>query len=42
MKFIIVFASVLAVAFAAPVGDSEAEILRYDNDNIGIGEYNWV
>ncbi|KAL5293257.1 hypothetical protein ACFFRR_011803 [Megaselia abdita] len=41
MKFAIVFACFFAAAIAAPVGDGEAEILRYDSDNIGTGEYNW-
>lgn len=41
MKFVIVFAFLFAAAIAAPVGDGDAEILRYDNDNIGTGEYIW-
>ncbi|KAH8302916.1 hypothetical protein KR044_011927, partial [Drosophila immigrans] len=27
---------------AAPVDDSQAQVLRYDNDNIGVDGYNWT
>lgn len=42
MKYIIVFAAVIACAIAAtlPNSDKDAVILRYDNDNIGVGPYN--
>lgn len=43
MKFIIVFALVIASTLAAPVDDSaNAQILRYENDNIGIDGYNFA
>lgn len=43
MKFIIAFAALTAVCLAAPVDDSSnAQILRYENDNIGIGGYNFA
>ena len=43
MKFIIVFACLIAVALAAPLDDSaNAQILRYENDNIGIDGYNFA
>lgn len=42
MKFAIVFACLFVAAIAAPIGDGDAEILRYENDNIGTGEYNWM
>ncbi|KAJ6633498.1 Flexible cuticle protein 12 [Pseudolycoriella hygida] len=43
MKMIIVFAVVLAVALAAPVDDSQnAQILKYENDNIGVDGYNFA
>lgn len=46
MKFLVVFAVVLAVAAALPqrsVDDSKnAQILRYENDNIGVDGYNFA
>lgn len=45
MKMIVVFAAVLAIALAAPIDDSkDAQILRYENDNIGVDGYkfSWV
>lgn len=40
MKVAIVFAAVVACAFAASLqSDKDAVITRYDNDNIGVGEY---
>jgi Insect cuticle protein len=42
MKFIVIFALIAAVA-AAPVDDSaNAQILKYENDNIGIDGYNFA
>lgn len=44
MKFIIAFAALVAVAAALPAYKTEAEVpqvLRYDNDNIGVGHYNF-
>lgn len=41
MKFAIVLACLFATAIAAPVNDADAVVLRYDNDNIGIGEYHY-
>lgn len=43
MKVAIVFAAVVACAFAAPLqnpADKDAVIIKYDNDNIGVGPYN--
>lgn len=42
MKMFIVLAVIVAVALAAPVDDSETTVLKYDNDNIGVGEYNFA
>lgn len=46
MKFLVVFAAVLALSAALPqrqVDDSKnAQILRYENDNIGIDGYNFA
>lgn len=53
MKFLIVFALVIATALAAPPkaaarparassGDADATILKYENDNIGIDGYNFA
>ncbi|CRL02971.1 CLUMA_CG016569, isoform A [Clunio marinus] len=43
MKFLIAFAAVIAVCLAAPLDDSKnAQILRYENDNIGLGGYNFA
>lgn len=43
MKMSIVFVAVLAVALAAPIDDSKnAQILRYENDNIGVDGYNFA
>ena len=53
MKFLIVLALVIATALAAPPQqlsrqsrqsskDSEATILKYENDNIGIDGYNFA
>ncbi|XP_062551562.1 endocuticle structural glycoprotein SgAbd-5-like [Armigeres subalbatus] len=40
MKFLIAFATVIAVALAAPVDDRDAQVVRYDNDHKGIDGYN--
>ena len=43
MKFIIAFAALVAVTLAAPLDDSKnAQILRYENDNIGLDGYNFA
>lgn len=43
MKFIIVFALVIAAALARPADeDKDATIVKYDNDNIGVGAYNYA
>jgi hypothetical protein len=43
MKFAIVFAAVFAVAIAAPLDSpQDAQILRYENDNIGIDGYKFA
>lgn len=40
---IVVFVAVLAVALAAPLDDSQnAQILKYENDNIGVDGYNFA
>jgi len=43
MKFAIVLAALIAVALAAPLDDSKnAQILRYENDNIGVDGYKFA
>lgn len=45
MKFLVVLAAVLALAAALPrpVDDSKnAQVLRYENDNIGVDGYNFA
>ncbi|XP_072939611.1 flexible cuticle protein 12-like [Epargyreus clarus] len=43
MKSFIVFAVCVAVAIAAPASpDADAQILRYDNDNIGVDGFNYA
>lgn len=43
MKFIVAFAALVSVCLAAPLDDSKnAQILRYENDNIGLGGYNFA
>ena len=43
MKLIVVLAAVLALAVAAPVDDSKnAQVLRYENDNIGVDGYKFA
>lgn len=42
MKFAVVFAALFAVALAIPVDDAKnAQVLRYENDNIGVDGYKW-
>lgn len=43
MKFLFVFVAIFAVAaVAAPNADSDAVILKYENDNIGVDGYNYA
>ncbi|CAO1320238.1 unnamed protein product [Diamesa hyperborea] len=43
MKSFIILAVCIAVAIAAPLDDSkDAQILKYENDNIGIGGYKFA
>ncbi|XP_055846585.1 flexible cuticle protein 12-like [Episyrphus balteatus] len=44
MKFVIVFSALFAVAMCAsvPQDSAHAEVLRYDNDNIGVEGYHWA
>ncbi|XP_053685462.1 flexible cuticle protein 12-like [Sabethes cyaneus] len=43
MKTVIVFAVVVALALAAPLDDSKtAQILKYENDNIGVDGYKYA
>lgn len=43
MKFIVIFALAVTVCLAAPVDDSaNAQILRYENENIGIDGYKFA
>jgi hypothetical protein len=43
MKFFIVLAVLIASALAAPLDDPKnAQILRYENDNIGIDGYKFA
>lgn len=43
MKFAIAFAAVLAVALAAPPQDErDAQITKYENDNLGVDGYRFV
>ena len=42
MKFIILLAFAVAACLAVPLDDSKnAQILKYDNDNIGLGSYKY-
>lgn len=42
MKFVLVLLALVAITLAAPVEKfDDPLILRYDNDNIGVGPYNW-
>jgi len=40
MKFAIVFAALFAAAVALPAGPTD-EVLRYDNDNIGVDGFSY-
>lgn len=43
MKFVIVLAVLIVAAVAAPLDDpKDAQILRYENDNIGIDGYKFA
>lgn len=43
MKFLVIFATIAAVALAAPVDDSkDAVVLKYENDNIGVDGYKFA
>ncbi|KOB72624.1 Larvae cuticle protein [Operophtera brumata] len=44
MKSFIVLALFVAAAVAAPPSDidRDAQVLRYDNDNIGVGPFSWA
>ncbi|XP_055608268.1 flexible cuticle protein 12-like [Uranotaenia lowii] len=43
MKTVFVFAFVVALALAAPLDDSkDAQILKYENDNIGVDGYKFL
>ncbi|XP_017783145.1 PREDICTED: flexible cuticle protein 12-like [Nicrophorus vespilloides] len=43
MKFVIVFAAVLAASLAAPQGaDKDAVINKYDSENIGVDGFNYA
>lgn len=43
MKSVFIVALLIAVAIAAPLDDSKnAQILRYDNDNIGVDGYKFA
>ncbi|XP_037044861.1 endocuticle structural protein SgAbd-6-like [Bradysia coprophila] len=43
MKMFIVLVAVLAVALAAPLDEPQnAQILKYENDNIGVDGYNFA
>ncbi|XP_055846576.1 flexible cuticle protein 12-like [Episyrphus balteatus] len=44
MKFVIVFSALFAVAMCAsvPQDSAHAEVLRYDNDNIGVEGYKYA
>ncbi|XP_055611060.1 endocuticle structural glycoprotein ABD-5-like [Uranotaenia lowii] len=41
MKTALVFAAILALSLAAPVEDRDAQIVQFENDNQGIGGYNF-
>ncbi|XP_065082659.1 flexible cuticle protein 12-like [Ochlerotatus camptorhynchus] len=43
MKIVIVLVAVVALALAAPLDDSKnAQILKYENDNIGVDGYKFA
>lgn len=39
MKFVIIFAFLVCAAIAAPADNSKTQVIRYDNDNIGVEGY---
>ncbi|XP_052872068.1 flexible cuticle protein 12-like [Anopheles cruzii] len=41
MKFAVVFAAILAVTLAAPADERDAQVLKYENDNLGLDGYNF-
>lgn len=43
MKIVFVLLALVACVVAAPIDekDKQATVLRYDNDNIGVGPYNF-
>lgn len=42
MKFAILFAAICAIAIAAPPAAQDVQVLRYDNDNIGVDGYKFA
>lgn len=42
MKTIAVFALIIAAALAAPADPKGAEIVKYENDNIGVDGYKFA
>lgn len=38
---VIVFAALFALALAAPQGEKDAVVVRYDSENIGVDGYNF-
>ena len=42
MKFAVVFAALVAVALAAPADPKDVQLLKYENDNIGVEGYNFA
>lgn len=43
MKSVIVFGALVMCVMAAPLDDAKhAQVLRYENDNIGIDGYNFA
>lgn len=43
MKMIIIFAALFAAVLAAPVDDSNvAQVLRYENDNVGLEGFKYA
>lgn len=43
MKFAVVLFAVFALAVAGPIttDSKDAVVLKYENDNIGVGGYKW-
>lgn len=43
MKLFVVILATLACALAAPLDDSKnAQIVKYENDNVGLGGYSYA